>query len=349
MTKIMLTGASGFMGSFVVSELLDPDCIIKTNVIRLFDTREYQGPPDPRIEVIKADILDYEKVREACMGVDLVIHAAAIVDWGTKSDEEVLAVNVGGTRNIIEACLANNVKHLVFTSSLDAVFGGKELKNIDEGHPYPEKFPNSYCKSKYEAEMLVKEAVEKSGLNACILRPSDVYGEGDPYHIGSLVDMAKGGFYVQLGNGKSKSQHVYGGNIAWAHILAAHSLLTGNKEINGKAYFITDGPGSNFFTFYTSIVEAAGYKIRPRNFWIPRGIALVLGFLSEGVAFMIRPIKKYQPKMSRFAVIYTCSDFTFTSARANRDFGFKPKYDQQEAFDRTVRYYKRDELKQRTK
>ncbi|MCX6247180.1 MAG: NAD-dependent epimerase/dehydratase family protein [Bacteroidetes bacterium] len=341
MTNILLTGGSGFIGKFIVNELLDSSSPVKQGLIRVFDLDEFTGPPDPRLERVRGDVRNYGQVSEACRGIDLMIHSAAIVDWGTKSEKEILDVNVGGTQNIINACLEHEIQYLVFTSSLDAVFGGKELRDIDEDQPYPEKHPNSYCTSKYLAEMLVIEAVKNQGLKACIIRPSDVYGEGDPYHIGSLLDMAKGGFYVRLGNGKSKCQHVYAGNIAWAHLLTAHALLTGNSAVTGNAYFITDGPGKNFFTFYDRIIEAAGYRIRPKNLWLPRGFAYVIGTISEAIAILVRPVKKITPKMSRFAVIYTCTDFTFNSEKARKDFDFVPKYSEEEAFDRTVSYYKK--------
>jgi nucleoside-diphosphate-sugar epimerase len=347
MTNILLTGGSGFIGKAIVCELLDPQSSLDVSLIRIFDPAAYQGPMDPRVDLVRGDVRNYQQVLEACRNMDVVIHSAAIVDWGTKSEEEILSVNVEGTKNIIQACKGQKVKFLVFTSSLDAVFSGKPLVDIDESIPYPEKHSTSYCTSKYLAEKLV---LSNSGddLKACIIRPSDVYGEGDPYHIGPLLDMAKGGFYIRLGNGKSRCQHVYVGNIAYAHVLAAHALLANNNTIAGNAYFITDGPGSNFFSFYDRIIEEAGYRIWPKNLWLPRGFAMILGMLSETLAILIKPIKRYTPKMSRFAVIYTCTDFTFNSEKARKDFGFVPKYSEEEAFERTIRYYKDEREKNQT-
>jgi len=64
--------------------------------------------------------------------MDIVIHSAAIVDWGTRSEAEVYAVNLDGTIHVIQSCRENKVKYLVFTSSLDAVYAGKPLIDIDE-------------------------------------------------------------------------------------------------------------------------------------------------------------------------------------------------------------------------
>ncbi|MEI7661882.1 MAG: NAD-dependent epimerase/dehydratase family protein, partial [Bacteroidota bacterium] len=255
--RILLTGGSGFLGMAIVRELLDANSPVKPSLLRIFDLVPYPGPPDARIEMVTGNICDAAAVSHACRGIDLVIHSAAMVDWGTKPEREVLAVNFGGTENVMHGCREHKVRHLVYTSSLDAIFGGKSLVNIDETIPYPEKHPNMYCRSKCLSEKLILENgashdKEKptappggaTGLTTCILRPADIYGQGDPFHIGSLIDMAKGGFYVRLGDGSSKSQHVYVGNMAWAHVLASKALLDGNPAISGNAYFITDGQPS---------------------------------------------------------------------------------------------------------
>ncbi len=345
MLNVLLTGGSGFLGKFMINELLSPDSPLPLKSLRIFDSAGYKGPDDPRIEFVRGTVLDPEALLEACKGVDVVLHSAAIVDWGTHLPEEVFAVNTGGTENIINACTADGVKVLVFTSSLDAVFGGKPLVNIDESIPYPAVYPNMYCRSKCEAEKLVA-AANGDKLKTVILRPADIWGEGDPFHIGSLLDMARGGFYVRIGNGRSKSQHVYAGNMALAHIQAAMALLSGNSTVGGQAYFITDSPGTNFFKFYDAIIEAAGFKIWP-GIWIPRPVAYAMGAATEFTAWLIRPLKKINPGFSRFAVIYTCNDFTFSSDKALRDFSFKPRYSLEEAFHKTVEYYRTRELMQR--
>ena len=337
---ILVTGGSGFLGKTIVAELLENNSPIQPAEIRIFDIKPYSGIRDSRLKIIHGDIKNYDKVFEACEGVDVVIHSAAIIDWGTKPRSEVISINVGGTENIVKACLENNVPNLVYTGSLDAVYTGKPLRDVDESLAYPEKHVTSYCESKFLSEKLVLDSNTKN-LKTCVLRPSDIYGEGDPYHIGSLIDMARTGFYIRLGNGKSKCQHVYAGNMAYAHILAAKALIDNNESVFGKVYFITDGPGSNFFTFFDKIVLGAGYKIFPKNLWLPTWLALPMAGISELLALLVSPIKKYNPKFSRFAVNYTCNDFTFSSERAKTDFGFVPKYSLNEAIDRTIQFYKK--------
>jgi nucleoside-diphosphate-sugar epimerase len=339
MTKILVTGGSGFLGKAILDELTGSDSPVKPSFIRVFDMRVDGVHPDSRVEFVRGDIRDFAAVAEACKGIDLVIHSAAIVDWGSFSFEDLYAVNVGGTENILKACTNQHVRHLVFTSSLDAIFGGKPLININESLPYPEEHPTAYCASKFLSEKAVLES-NRQDFTTCALRPSDIYGEHDPYHIGSLIAMARGGFYIRLGNGRARSQHVYVRNIAHAHLLAARALLDHNQAVAGNAYLITDGEGTNFFKFFDRIVEGAGYRIRPRNLWLPRPLAMAIGAISECIAFLIRPVKRFTPKMSRFAVTYTCTDFTFSSEKAKKDFGFTPKYSEEQAFRRTVDFYR---------
>jgi len=339
--NVLVTGGSGFLGKAIVRELLEPDSPVKAAMNRVFDLKQAEeNKSDPRVEFFRGDVRDAEALKTACKGIDLVIHSAAIVDWGVIPDEEVLAVNYTGTEHVISACRHNGIRYLVFTSSLDAVYSGKPLININESHPYPEEHKTTYCRSKYLAEVAVMKA-NNENMKTVILRPSDIYGEADPYHIGSLINMAKGGFYVRLGNGKAKCQHIYVGNIAFGHLQAAAALMNGADHIGGQVYFMTDAQGSNFFSFFDQVVVGAGYKIWPRNLWIPRPVAYAMGSLSEFFAWLIRPVKKYHPKFSRFAVTYTCTEYTFNYNKARNDFGFKPKYSQEEGLERTMDYYKK--------
>ncbi len=289
--SILVTGGSGFLGKAIVQEFLDAGSPVEVSELRILDIRDYDGVIDDRIHYLKGDICNYDDINKACKGIDIVIHTAAIVDWGTRSEKEVYETNFIGTQNVINACKENKVAMLVYTSSLDAVITGAPLVDIDESQPYPEKHLNMYCESKCLSEKLVL-AENSEILKTCALRPSDIYGENDPYHIPPLIDMAKGGFYVRVGNGAAKSQHVYVRNMAWAHVLAARALVENNPDVKGNVYFITDGPGANFFTFFDAIVAASGYTIWPRNLRLPRRFTYFLGTVSEYLAVLIRPIKQ---------------------------------------------------------
>lgn len=338
--NILVTGGAGFLGTFIVKELLDPACPLNVGLVRIFDLKNPPAFRDERVEYFSGDVCNADHVSHACAGIDLVIHSAAIIDWGTKTPKEVYATNFEGTKNVIAACRQNNVRMLVYTSSLDVVITGKPLRNIDESQPYAVKHLNMYCESKCLAEQRVLSE-NNNGLRTCALRPADIWGEGDPYHIPPLIEMAKSGFYIRIGNGKARNQHVYAGNMAWAHVLAAKALVEGDSRVYGNAYFVTDGEPANFFTFFDEIVSRSGYKIWPRNLWLPKGFTYVLGIVSEFIALLMRPLKYYNPKLSRFAVMYTTTDFIFGAEKARKHFGFVPKYSHEEALERTVQFFKK--------
>ncbi len=336
--KILITGGAGFLGTRIVQELLCDETILETENIVVLDCQDFIGIQDPRIEFIKGDIRNYSLLEKSCQDIDIIIHCAAIIDWGTRTREEVLSVNLGGTKNVIKACKQFGIQSLVFTSSLDAVFSGKSLIDINEQQAYPDTYHTVYCESKVLGELEVLNA-SSSNLNTCILRPSDIYGEADPYHMDALIEMANQGFYVRLGDGSSKCQHVYVGNMAHAHVLAAKALWEKNKKVYQQIYLITDGQGENFFKFFDQIVIGAGYKVFPKNLWIPYWLAYCMGAISEFFALIWRPIKHYNPKFSRFAVVYTCQNFTFSSKKAITELHFKPKYNRKQAMKNTIQYY----------
>ena len=140
------------MGKNIVKELLDPEGPLVPGQIRVFDIKSYEGKFQNEIDFVQGDVRDYEKLAMACEDVDLIIHAAAVIDWGAKDPNEVLSVNVGGTENVIRACRERGVQNLIYTSSLDAVYTGKPLVNVNEDQDYPKKPHNAYCQSKLESE-----------------------------------------------------------------------------------------------------------------------------------------------------------------------------------------------------
>lgn len=336
---VLVTGGSGFLGSHIVNELFEEGSPLGQVDVRVLDINAYKG--EHQVDFFQGDVRDYEEVKKACTGVDAVIHSAAVIDWGTHSPKYVYDVNTGGTENVIRACRELGIRNLVYTSSLDALYTGKPLRNVNDHQTYPEHFHNMYCKSKVVSEQRVM-AANGPELKATILRPCDIYGPTDPYHMNALIGMAKTGFYVKIGSGNAKTQHIFVGNMAYAHVLALAELMKGNEKIPGQAYLITDSESANFFDFFTDIVAKAGYRIRPKNARIPWVIAYPMGAVSEFIAFLVRPFVRYNPGLSRFAVNYTCTDYTFKSDRAKEHFGFKPKYSEEEAVEMTAAFYRKN-------
>jgi nucleoside-diphosphate-sugar epimerase len=341
---ILLTGAAGFLGQAILRELSQPDSPISAwRELRLLDIAPVAGAEAPRVRAIRADIRDRAALRDACEGVDVVLHCAALVDWGRLPDEEVESVNLGGTEAIIEASRGAGVKALVHTSTLDVVYTGEPIVDGDETLPYPERFVNVYCSSKAAAEQVAIAANDSSterSLRTVVIRPCSIWGEGDPYHAASLIEMAKSGPVTRIGDGSARSQHSYVGNVAHGLLLAARALLDGRDDVAGEVFFITDFPAKNFFDYMEPMVLGAGYQMLPWSLSLPERPLFHLGAALEATARLIRPVYRFTPILSRFAVSFVCNDFTLRGDKAQRMLGYEPRFNEVEAFERTIEYFR---------
>ncbi|MEA1959129.1 MAG: NAD-dependent epimerase/dehydratase family protein [Chloroflexota bacterium] len=319
----LVTGGAGMMGRAVVSQLVE-----RGKTVRVIDI---EPAKDERAEIIVGDIRDEAAVRKACEGVDTVIHTAAAV-WDprlplTLYDE----TNVTGTQIILDTCVRLGVPRLVFSSTMDVVMDGKHGERLgDESLPYPAD-PGKMNRYAY-SKMLAEQAVIKANgpaFSTCALRVAGMYGPGDKYHLPNVIKNAKSGKNIRLGNGKAQFSHVYSGNAAHAHILAAENLSP-DSSVAGQIYFITDHDTGNFFDFMNPFLTSLGIALPRKS--IPYGVANVLAWLSE----------KFSPmsNFNRFSVYCLCLDHTFVHDKATRDFGYRPIFSAEEAFEKSVEWLK---------
>lgn len=311
------------LGRAIVSQLLE-----QGKTVRIIDI---EPAKDDRAEIIVGDIRDAAAVRRACDGVDTFFHAAAAV-WDPNLPPTVYEeTNVVGTKLIIDTCIQLGVPRLVYTSSLDVVMDGKHGHCLaDESLPYPadSRKMNRYAYSKMMGEQAVIKANGPT-FSTCALRLVGMYGPGDKYHLPNIVKNAKSGLNIRLGNGKAQFSHIFSGNAAHAHILAAEHLAP-NSPVAGQIYFITDHHTGNFFDFMNPFLEQLGIPVPKRS--IPRGLANVLGWFVE----------KFSTKsnFNRFTVYCVCVDHTFVHDKATRDFGYQPIFTAEEAFNITLAWLK---------
>jgi nucleoside-diphosphate-sugar epimerase len=155
-----------------------------------------------------------------------------------------------------------------------------------------------------------------------------MYGPRDKYHLGNIIEMARKGVSLRLGNGSARFSHAYSENVAHAHVLAARHLWPGSVAA-GKAYFICDHfPAENLFDFMAPYLKALDLPVPRRS--IPYPLAYVLAAVAEVVA--------PQSNFNRFAVIQTCVDHTFVHHNAVRDLGYHPIVSREEAFRRSLEW-----------
>jgi nucleoside-diphosphate-sugar epimerase len=346
---VVVTGGAGYLGRVLVDQLLEGSVLEPTEV-RVFDLTS-PARSDPRLSWVRGDVRDSAALRKVCQSAHLVIHCAAIVDWGRVAEHELESVNVGGTRNVIEACRAEGVPSLVHTSTMDVVYTGRPIIDGDETLPLAIRFPNAYCRTKTEAERIALAANDSElahpgpngerRLRVVAIRPCCIYGEDDPHHIGSLLAMANRGRLMRIGDGRARSQFCYVGNVAHLQLLAAKALRSPESPpAAGRAYFVTDAEPANFFEFLAPFVEAAGHRMPSAARALPRGPLYALGALLEGVAWAVRPVTRFTPVITRFAVDFVCLDFTIRTDRASRELGYVPRYSPRAAQERTIAHYR---------
>lgn len=249
-----------------------------------------------RLKIFIGNIYDRDLVNKACQDIDVVFHCASLIDTSKfGSDKQHYLTNVEGTRIIIECCKNNNVESLIFTSSHNVIFTGKEIIMAEEtkDYPKPEEFRDYYSKTKAEAEKLVLKANGsklKSGkeLLTIALRPGSIWGPGD-LHFSKLIQISKYGISMQPMNDPDFN-FTFIKDLAMMHILSSEKLreenITKKYLMSGKSYFT--GENMKCFQHYNQILD----NIMPKRIIIPlpNFIWLFFGYFLEILAFILSPI-----------------------------------------------------------
>ena len=189
--KVLVTGATGFVGSQLTAELVRRGHQVR--VLRRASSRTLMLADLPDLEHILGDILELDAVAQAVRGCDLVFHVAALSSYWRAQRDHVYRVNVDGTRVVMDACLRAGVPRVVHTSSVAAIGVRRDGLPADENTSF-DAFSARwvYADSKHRAEQVVYRAIDR-GLNAVIVNPAAVIGPGDHNLISSsmVLEFAK--------------------------------------------------------------------------------------------------------------------------------------------------------------
>jgi len=214
---VFITGASGFIGGKLAERLL-----ASGRAVRALSRR-----PPPELEKLGAEIVlgdlhDYAALARGCAGAGTVFHVAGRVGvWGPPGD--FFRVNVGGTRNVLDAARSAGVLRLVYTSSPSVIYHGGDLAGVDESAPLCTQAPCAYPTSKAAAEKLVLEA-NSPGFATTALRPHLVWGPGDRNVVPRVLALAAKDRLKIVGSGRNKVDLTHIENVLDAHLLAEKAL-----------------------------------------------------------------------------------------------------------------------------
>ena len=317
--NVLVTGGGGFLGKAIIRLLLK-----RGDHVTSFSRKHHKNIASLKVEQVLGDLKDYEKVKAACKGMDIVFHAAAKPGvWGAYKD--YFETNVKGTENIISSCISNKVQRLVYTGSPSVVFDGGDMEGIDESAPYPEKLQTPYQKTKAIAEQKVVKVSNK--IRTITLRPHLIWGPGDNHLVPRIIARANRMFIV--GKGKNLVDTVYVDNAATAHILAADRLAE-KKDLSGKIYFISQDEPVCLWDIINEILKAAGLAPVTRS--VSHKTAWIAGALLELVykAFRIRG----EPQMTRFVADELATAHWFDISAAKKDLGYFPEISTKEGLER---------------
>lgn len=296
-SKVLVTGASGFIGRHLVRRLLT-----ENQRIRILVRRE---PPvewinDPRIEVVLGDLGDPAAVDRAVEGTELVYHVGAAMS-GSQHDFE--RGTVAGTRHIVESVLRYHVSKLVYVSSLSVLHAAVARRAVPIKEDWPlepcSQARGFYTQSKLDAERIVCQAVAEYGLRAVILRPGQVFGTGAPL-MTPAVARQLGKRLVVLGDGKLVLPLVYVEDVVDALLLAAST-----QRWDGTIFHIVDTAA---VTQNELVRRMAGPQQKITHLPLPLVYTLILGVELLGkVLKRSVPLSRYRLRSALAPVFFDCT------------------------------------------
>lgn len=335
--KFLVTGGTGFLGLYLVERLANAGM-----QVRAFGRREIPELNRPNVEFFRGDIRSRADCTAACRGIDAVFHTAALTGIGLDR-HPYYETNVTGTENLLTACRAAGIQKLVYTGSPSATDSGHAQEGVDESAPYPKKFLAYYPETKAIAEQLVLSAdgaslPDGSTLSTCSLRPRLIWGPRDRNLIPRLIDKARAGRLVRVGDGTNRLDMIYVENAADAHIKAMNALSP-ESPVAGNAYFLSQGDPVNCWDFINRVLALA--HLEPVAKSISFKTAWRIGGIYEALYRLFR--MKSEPPMTRFLATQLAFSYWFDTSRARRDFGFVPTITIDEGLRRLAIYFQNNQ------
>lgn len=308
--RIVVTGASGFVGSAVARALAARGAKVVALVRRTSPLANLEGLG---AELAYGDMTDQASVEAACAGARYLFHVAADYRLWARDPQTIISANREGTRAVMRAALAAGVERVVYTSSvatLGVTPGQDKHAPADETTPLTEATAiGAYKRSKVAAERLVERMVAEEGLPAVLVHPSTPIGPRDikPTPTGRII--------VEAATGKLPAFLDTGLNLVHVDDVAAGQLLALDKGRIGERY-ILGGQDVTLRQMLVDIAALAGRK--PPTVNLPRTPLYPLAVIAEGWA----QISGKEPMLTRDALTMSKRHMFFTSAKAERELGY---------------------------
>jgi dihydroflavonol-4-reductase len=304
--KVLVTGATGFLGTNLVRELVQEGFEVRAAGLPGSCTRYIE---DMDVEIMLGDITVYEDVEKAVDGMDAVFHVAGDTSFWKRLFDRQRRINVDGAVNVAKACLECGVKRLVHTSTVDALGynpDGLADENWDVynygGTGY------NYADTKREGELSVLDFAGQ-GLDVVVINPGSMIGPFDhTLQFGRLfMDMKAG-----------KVPAFLPGGAPWAHVTeVARAQIAALKKGKSGERYITGGVNESYKTVFRLIAGAVGVK--PPMFTMPPFLTVAYGWLMEFISEFTKTPPELNPGQARYMSVFPRYD----SSRAEKELGFR--------------------------
>lgn len=309
---IQVIGGSGFVGSFLLQELKDFKVSnLDKNTSPFFNEITTIG------DIRKKEDLIFSKE------VSSVVLLAAEHRDDVSPTSLYYDVNVEGTRNVLEAMDKSGLKNLIFTSSV-AIYGLNK-DNPDEDHDQ-DPF-NHYGKSKWEAELLIKEWYENDSTNksVTILRPTVIFGERNRGNVYNLLKQISSGKFIMIGKGENKKSMAYVGNI----VTLIKNRLEKN-EIGYNVFNYADKPDFSMTELTQLIEKKIDIKLPKQR--IPFWIGMLAGYGFDLISLLLQK----NLSVSSVRIKKFCATTKFDASKVHNI--FKAPYSLREGLDKTLEH-----------
>jgi dihydroflavonol-4-reductase len=309
--KTLITGATGFVGSAVLRQLIDAGHSMRALIRPNSDRRNLAGLP---VEIFTGDLTDRASLDRAPVGCSTLFHVAADYRLWVPHPQPIYETNVTGTRNIMLAAAHAGVTRIVYTSSVAT------LGLTPDGSPADENTPVSladmighYKRSKFLAEAEVKRLVKEQGLPVVIVNPSTPVGPRDvkPTPTGRMiVDAASGRMPAYVDTGLNL---VHVDDVAMGHLLALERGQIGERYVLGAV-------NMTLKEILTELAAITGR--RPPRIRLPHNLVLPIAYVSEAWAWMAGG---KEPRVTLVGVRLAKKRMFFSAEKAKRLLGFHPR------------------------
>ena len=325
MKKVLVTGATGFLGKYVVEELVEHGY-----QVRAFGRNRAIGQSlvNASVTFIQGDLTNQEDLTKACQEMDMVVHAGALSTvWGPW--EVFYQTNVLGTKYILETCREAKIERLVYVSSPSIYAAPRDQLDIKESDAPQENRLNNYIRSKLASEKLFKDYPDVSSV---ILRPRGLFGIGDTSILPRVLNLSQKIGIPLIGDGRQLMDMTCVENVALAIRLALET-----PQAAGEVYNITNGEPRAFRNLIEETLRGLGYPIRYRKIPAPLVCAI-----SSSLEFIYKSLKlKGEPALTRYTYYLLRYSQTLDISKAERDLGYRPKITISEGIEQYVQDYRK--------